>query len=66
MRRYRARLLGQTWTNGPTIDTATIAEARRWAEGYGMLADRCIVTTPSGRVVAEHWRDGSHWYRATN
>ena len=67
-RRYRAVLLGHTWATGPTTETDTIREARTWAEGYGMLADRCVIYE-GRRVVASHVRtidgDGMRWYRAT-
>lgn len=68
MRTYRAHLDGASWAIGPTREFSTIAEARRWAESFGTTADRCVIATPSGRVVAEHRRDpsgdGTRWYRA--
>lgn len=66
--RYTATLSGPAWTSGPMARFATIREARSWAESYGTTADRCVIMTRNGRVVAEHRRDtsgdGSRWYRA--
>lgn len=67
-RMYTAHLSGSGWAVGPVAEFPTITAARHWAEEYGTTADRCTITTPSGRVVAEHRRDpngdGTHWFRA--
>lgn len=66
---YTAELYGSSWSRGPVDDFDTITEARRWAESFGTTADRCVIATRSGRVVAEHVRDtngdGTRWFRAT-
>lgn len=46
----------------------TIGDARRWAEGHGTLADRCVIRLIAAydQPVAEHRRDRSsyHWFKA--
>lgn len=63
-----AEMFGSSWAVGPVTDHPTITEARRWAESFGTTADVCVITTPSGRRIAEHRRDpngdGTHWFRA--
>lgn len=54
---------------GPTtLEAPTITAARKEAESYGSLADKAIIKTKSGKVVAQHRRDqsgnGLNWFRA--
>jgi hypothetical protein len=45
----------------------TITAAREWAEGFGTLADKCVILK-AGRLVAMHCRDpnggGTRWFKA--
>jgi len=54
-KRYIARIGGNGWMHGPTVETATIREARRWAEKYGDTAGWCEIYTRSGKLIAMHY-----------
>ena len=68
MTSYIVTIGGQSWSRGPVHTASTITAARRMAEEYGNTADYAIITTPGGRIVAEHRRDpngdGMTWYKA--
>lgn len=66
---YTAEIGGSSWRQGPTAESHTIRECRKWAESFGTTADWCTITDAKGNVVGSHRRDsngdGMRWFIAT-
>jgi hypothetical protein len=65
--KYTAYLYGNSWAIGPKAGFNTITEARKWAESYGITADKCYIQDVKDRTVAIHIRSmegcGRNWFK---
>lgn len=62
-----AEIFGQSWRQGPIAEFPTVREARKWAESFGVAADKATIRRGK-KSVAEHRRDtsgdGRRWFKA--